>query len=252
MPHDPINDLYEPQHFQEQESVVRYIERQYSELMNRVAPILASGANNKTIERRINTLLREMAGRIEIRVETGIQRSWQISNEKTFAYLDKRLKGTDLPKGLTAVWYDPNEKAMRQFAQRTTDGLKLSDRVWNTVKEVNKTVEAIQAQGIEKGEGAVKIARRLRKELKNPTTQEAPGIGVYKSPVKNTERLARTENNMAYRTADHEAWKGNEIILGYEINLSATQSTKVKARCEICRGLAGKYPVDFKWSGWHP
>src|SRR5690606_32941448 len=69
-------------------------------------------------------------------------------------------------------------------------------------------------------------------------------------PVKNSERLTRTEINRAYRTADQVAWENNPMILGYEIRLSA--SNKAHIRCELCRTLAGKYPASFQWAGWHP
>lgn len=252
MTYPEITDEYERYLIAEQERTVRYIERQYTELMGRVAPILASTSSREVQELRINALLEEYYTKINGRVIKGVQQSWQISNEKTVAYLDKRLKGVDIPENVTKVWYDPNEKALRQFTDRKQRGMTLSSRVWNTLEGVNKTIEAIQAEGISKGEGSAKIARRLREELRNPTLTEAPGKGVYRSPLANTTRLTRTETNRAYRMADHYAWLNNPTILGYEIKLSATQSKKVKARCELCVQMQGKYPVDFVWAGWHP
>jgi hypothetical protein len=73
-----------------------------------------------------------------------------------------------------------------------------------------------------------------------------PGQGVYRSSYKNAMRLSRTEINMAYHTADYETWKDNKLVLGYEIILSNNHIP------DICDELAGKYPTDFKFVGWHP
>lgn len=247
-----ISDEYERELVYEQERLERYIGRQYNEIINRVAPILASNATKAARERQINAALQEAYESINGRIQKGISNAWELSNEKNTVFLDKRLKGRDIPDNVRAVWYDPNEKALENFTKRTRKGLTLSDRVWNTVEGFNRTVEAIQAEGIAKGEGATKIAKRLREELRNPKGTDSPGQGVYKSAKKNTERLARTETNRSYRRSDIEGWNNSPQFLGFRIQLSATQSKKVKARCELCVKLQGVYPLDFVWDGWHP
>lgn len=55
----------------------------------------------------------------------------------------------------------------------------------------------------------------------------------------------------AYR----EQWKQIDFVVGYEIKLSGNHNCKgVPAGrfSDICDTLAGKYPTDFKWTGWHP
>ena len=59
--------------------------------------------------------------------------------------------------------------------------------------------------------------------------------------------MARTETNIAYRTADFERWGQLDFIIGYEIKLSNNHPCH-----DICDELAGKYPKTFKWTGWHP
>lgn len=73
------------------------------------------------------------------------------------------------------------------------------------------------------------------------------GRGVYRSSYRNAQRLARTETNIAYRTADFERWDQLDFIIGYEIKVS-----KNHPHYDICDELAGKYPKTFKWTGWHP
>lgn len=73
------------------------------------------------------------------------------------------------------------------------------------------------------------------------------GAGVYKSSAKNAMRVARTETNIAYRHADHERWQGMDFVLGQHIELSRSHPKK-----DICDKLAGDYPKDFMFEGWHP
>ena len=74
-----------------------------------------------------------------------------------------------------------------------------------------------------------------------------PGTGVYRSSYRNAQRLARTETNIAYRTADYERWQKEDFITGIEIKLSNNHPVT-----DICDNLKGIYPKNFKWTGWHP
>lgn len=74
-----------------------------------------------------------------------------------------------------------------------------------------------------------------------------PGQGVYRSSYRNAQRLARSETNIAYRTADYERWAQLDFVVGVEIKLSNNHPEP-----DICDALKGIYPKDFKWTGWHP
>lgn len=82
------------------------------------------------------------------------------------------------------------------------------------------------------------------------------GRGVYRSSYKNAMRLARTETNMAYRSAEQDRWRRMDFILGYRVVMSDNHPEH-----DICdylsakRGETGKkgtYPKDFVFKGWHP
>lgn len=74
-----------------------------------------------------------------------------------------------------------------------------------------------------------------------------PGQGVYRSSYRNAQRLARSETNIAYRSADFERWQQLDFVVGVEIKLSNNHP-----ELDICDQLKGIYPKDFKWTGWHP
>lgn len=79
-----------------------------------------------------------------------------------------------------------------------------------------------------------------------PGKSYKPGTGVYRSSYRNAQRLARTETNIAYRTADFERFQNLDFVTGVEIKLSNNHP-----RIDICDDLAGRYPKTFKWTGWH-
>ena len=107
---------------------------------------------------------------------------------------------------------------------------------------------------------------------KNSYRSNWSGPGVYKSSYKNAMRLARTEINMAYRTAEQERWKQFDFVVGYEVHTTqnGTHDFGVKSeedykyrparlqdlgkihKPDICDQLEGKYPKDFVFTGWHP
>lgn len=73
------------------------------------------------------------------------------------------------------------------------------------------------------------------------------GTGNYKSSARNAMRVTRTETNMAYRESDQTRWQQMDFVMGVHIELSRSHPKK-----DICDKLAGDYPKDFKFEGWHP
>lgn len=76
---------------------------------------------------------------------------------------------------------------------------------------------------------------------------EWTGSGYYKSSAQNAMRVARTETNIAYRRADQQRWSQMDFVLGQRVNLSRSHPKK-----DICDKLAGDYPKEFVFDGWHP
>ena len=164
----------------------------------------------------------------------------------------------------------------KAFLGRKEKGLGLSDRVWRYTTEFKNEIELGLDVGIRNGSDAAKMARELNTFLQNPDklfrrvrdehgmlklSKAAkgfhPGQGVYRSSYKNARRLAATETNMAYRTADYERWQQMDFVVGIEIHLSNNHTClgrdgKPHPFTDICDELQGVYPKDFKFTGWHP
>ena len=79
-----------------------------------------------------------------------------------------------------------------------------------------------------------------------------PGQGVYRSSYKNALRLAATETNIAYRTADYLRIQQLDFVVGIQVKLSNNHTLNGRPFFDICDELAGMYPKDFKFVGWHP
>ena len=82
---------------------------------------------------------------------------------------------------------------------------------------------------------------------KDSYRDEWTGPGYYKSSAQNAMRVARTETNIAYRRADNERWQQMDFVLGQRVSLSRSHP-----KTDICDKLAGDYPPDFVFDGWHP
>lgn len=113
-----------------------------------------------------------------------------------------------------------------------------------------------------------RLFRRVRNQFGELTPSKAArayhtGQGVYRSSYQNALRMTRTEINGAYREADHLRWQSLDFIVGIEVKTSKSHAAwlakfwyprfrKGRAPLEICDAMAGKYPKDFKFIGWHP
>ena len=214
----------------------------------------------------INRELRRLAEEMNAGIVTGMHNEWTLSNNKNDAILDTLLKGRALPAALEDKYRNRNIEGLKAFIARTTDGMGLSDRIWQTVKGHSTVIEKHMALGILDGTPASKLAGEMKEYLNQPdrlfrrvrdnegvlrlsraAKMYTPGRGQYRSAYKNALRMTRTETNMAYQKADSLRWQEMDFVLGIEVRRSA-----VEYDCDICEENAGKYPKDFEFLAWHP
>lgn len=158
------------------------------------------------------------------------------------------------------------------FVNEKRGGFTISDRVWRAGAATKKEMEVIIQNAIKEGLSADDIAGKLKSYLNEPdklfrrvknkdtgklewseaALKYKPGRGVYRSAYKNAMRLARTEVNMAYRTAQWEQFKDDPTVIGFEVKLSNNHTLNGEPFRDICDELEGKYPKTFKFTGWHP
>lgn len=232
---------------------------------------------NKSVEK----LIRQMGAGLQANVDQGDEDAWTLSNAKNDAMVDYLAAhySKDLPKKVLEEWKHPHLEALDEFMKRRDAGMSLSNGgseasklrgVWN-LDQFKQELELALEMGIGQGKSAAELSRDVRQYLKYPDklfrrvrgkngnlrlSKAAkafhPGRGVYRSSYKNALRLTATENNIAYRTCDHKRWNALPFVLGQEIRTSNNHTSGGVRIVDICDELAGKYPVEFKFTGWHP
>lgn len=224
------------------------------------------------LQKAIDILQAQMATRLQKTVVDGVNAEWALSNNKNDALVDSVLPESSRK----ARYYRTNNEARDAFIARKEGGMNLSDRVWHYTDQFKQEIEMGIDCGLRDGLDADAMSRQLKQYLQHPdklyrrvrdehgvlqlskaAAAYHPGQGVYRSSYKNARRLAATETNIAYRTADHERWQQLDFIVGIEIHLSNNHTCldrkgKPKPFYDICDELKGEYPKDFKFTGWHP
>ncbi len=227
-----------------------------------------SFADYPITQQRVQSLLSRLANGVETAIANGIQAEWTLANNKNSA-LSRRVFGDNVGRLTQAQYrryFSTNDDARQAFLQRKEQGLNLSERVWRYAQGFKNDIELGLDVGIRNGLDAPAMSRELKQFLQHPdmlfrrvrdehgdlvlskrASDFHPGQGVYRSSYKNARRLAATETNMAYRTADYERIQQLDFVVGIEVCLSNNHPIH-----DICDDLCGRYPKDFKFTGWHP
>ena len=224
-------------------------------------------------KRRVSQMMDSLKQGIEGIIKGGIVAEWKLANNKHDDLVAQVFedKAKRLPEDLKKRYLSNNDDALAAFLQRKVAGLNLSEKVWKYAEQFKAEIEMGLDVGIRSGLDAGELARSLQGFLREPTqlfrrvrdqhgvlqlSKRAaayhPGQGVYRSSHKNARRLAVTETNIAYRTADHLRIQQLDFVVGIEIHLSGNHTLNGKPFLCMCDSLVGKYPKDFRFVGWHP
>src|SRR6476661_1500173 len=121
-----INDKYEKKHIANLNRNLRAIEEIYSKAVEQAArlasnQVLPSGVFSldkiPVVNNRINQLLMQFNTDVSLSVMNGIVGEWDLANQKNDIIIDRRLARTRLANSdLKATLYDPNESALKEFA----------------------------------------------------------------------------------------------------------------------------------------
>lgn len=245
--------------------------------------------DNMRIQKKVEALLRQLHSTTTTAIKKGITLEWEKANDACDKLISSCFGKEVLSSPEFSAWNNRNMAAMNAFTNRTENGLNLSKRIWQSVQQLRDEMEIAMTVAIGEGDSAQSISRKVRQYLNDPDLmfrrfrfkkgedeQGKPiygrkwkkrikdektgkyrwidydrsdyktGSGVYKSSAKNAMRVARSETNIAYRRADNERWQQMDFVLGQRIQLSKNHPKK-----DICDKLAGDYPKDFVFDGWH-
>nr|UWF86649.1 MAG: minor capsid protein 2 [Bacteriophage sp.] len=281
----PKQNKYDKEHMENLSAYEQEVDRLYRQIIQQAATIgiSISGDFNPdkpfsfddypTIKKRVEKLLSALQSGLSAVILNGIDAEWTLANNKN-SELSRMVFGDNIGR-LTEEQYrryfSTNDNARIAFKERKENGLNLSDRVWRYTNQFKDEIELALDLGIRSGLSADEMTQDLRDYLRYPDklfrrvrdehgqlqlSKRAaafhPGQGVYRSSYKNARRLAATETNMAYMTADYERWQQLDFVVGIEIRLSNNHTLNGEPFVDICDELKGRYPKDFKFTGWHP
>ncbi len=210
-------------------------------------------------KKQIGDIQAQFAGDIYSVIYRGTTEEWKNSNEVQDLMANKVLKAynAQVDKEKYKVLYQVNSDALKAFQNRKDKGFNVSAKLWQQSTIYKQELESAISCAIQKGTSAITLSKQISKYLLDfPLLQKD-----YKDRYGSAEhlmdceyrsiRLARSEINMAYRMAENERWKQMDFVVGYEIKLSSSHHHRMP-HGDICDRLAGKYPKDFVWTGWHP
>lgn len=208
---------------------------------------------------RVSKLQNRFVSDMQSLIYSGISNEWKESNIVQDLLANKVLKtyGAKIRRRDYTIYYQNNSEALNAFQKRKDNGMNISQKLWNQSKNYKEELEYAISSAIQKGTSAVTLSKRLSKylqdfdSLKNDYKEKYGKAVTCKDCEYRSIRLARSEINMAYRTAEQKRWEQMDFIVGYEIKLSHSHHSKMP-HGDICDELAGKYPKNFKWTGWHP
>ncbi len=210
--------------------------------------------------KRIRDLQERFVEDIGAVIYSGTSEEWKNSNEVQDLLANKVLQtyGATIGKEKYEILYQPNNDALKAFQQRKDKGFTISDKLWNQSTLYKQELEEAISCAIQKGTSAIILSKQISKYLLDfPQLQKDYKERFGKaSRAMDCEyrsiRLAASEINMAYRQAENLRWQQMDFVVGYEIKLSNNHTCNGKPFQDICDILAGKYPKDFQWTGWHP
>lgn len=246
-------------------------------------------AQTEKLRAEVERALRQLHSVATTAIQQGIEVEWNTANDECDRIVQSVFGKKALNNPEFGAWLKRNNSAMRAFIARSDAGMNLSDRVWQSTRQLRDEMEIAITCAIGDGTSAATMSRHIRQYLndpdlmfrrfryKDPETGEWrrkwkkriidpetgkvtwidydkgkyedqwTGRGYYKSAAQNAMRVARTETNIAYRRADNARWQQMDFVLGQRVQMS-----KNHPRPDICDKLAGDYPKDFVFDGWHP
>ena len=273
----PGLSFYDKQHIQKVAAQQAVIANIFNQFILSVSPYLRkwsdAGKNNvwisnQGIESAVDRELLNLESMLYANISAFQKDGWERAERKNDDFISLFIKGMSISSATKDGMFTHSLSAFEALKNDIdSNGLKLSDRVWNITQQTKSQLEFYLDSGVVAGRNSNGISsdirqilqnpqkrfRRIRNEkgelvLSQPMKDYHPGQGVYRSAYKNALRTSVTTTNTAYRSADYERWSKQDFILGIEIQRSANN----RGPCKICDAMVGKYPKTFKFTGFHP
>ena len=235
---------------------------------------LAPGASDLTrnhlraLEKSLTREAENVRRALEGRLRSDLQQAAGLGGRPLQSHMTSCLQAAGLSLDMLRVqrgFGDVNTAAVEAIWARTRNGMKLSDRIWQTSDNARDNIRSIILDGVARGRDSAQVARDLEQYVKRGAATMAgdyPGmmarIGkrVPKDLCYEAFRLARSEMSMAFMEGVYAAGKVNPAYKGVRWLLSGSHPVP-----DICDDLAsadlyglgsGGYPAGDEPPYPHP
>ena len=221
-------------------------------------------ALEKSLTREAENIRRALEGRLR----SDLQQATGLGGRSLQAHMTSCLQSAGLRLDMVRVqrgFGDVNTAAVEAIWARTRNGMKLSDRIWQTSDNARDNMRSIILDGVARGRDSVQVARDLEQYVKHGAATMAgdyPGMmaRIGKRAPKDlcyeAFRLARSEMSMAFMEGTYAAGRVNPAYKGVRWLLSGSHPVP-----DICDDLAsadlyglgpGGYPAGDEPPYPHP
>lgn len=262
--------------------------------LNKTMPKLDEGAmfsfdgESKKKQQEVERLLRQLHSATTAAIKQGITLEWDKANEECDKLVSSAFGKAFLSSSMFSAWTQRNESAMQAFINRSEKGLNLSDRVWQSVRQLRDEMEVAITVGIGEGQSAASMSRKVRQYLNDPDLmfrrfRYKDESGEWRLKWK---KRIKDEKTGKYKWIDYDKgsyqddWTGKGYyksaaqnamrVTRTETNIAyrradnerwaqmdfvlgqRVQLSRSHPRKDICDKLQGDYPKEFVFDGWHP
>lgn len=145
----------------------------------------------------------------------------------------------------SAKWKKIVDGIYQDVAKSSLRGLNMSERIWDLTNRAEQDLKRRVAADIAAGKSPREIADGITKDIFVQGVDDGfiGGAGVYKSPLKNADRLARTELSRAYTKAQTSWAQDKSWLEGLRVTLSDAHDKE-----DVCDQYAGDVysPDEFE------
>lgn len=222
--------------------------------------------------KQVERIFAELHRSIRTILSRQIDKSWTAGEARQSVLASEHVQMSEEERKLINA---SNLKALEAFKERKVNGLNLSQRVWQHLGQTKAQMELMLSRVLKEMTDRNSASHLFRKYLADPDGMYAyiaqgvspeetkramlayrPGVGVYRDPITNVQRMLKTEITRANRTAEWEQMQRNPYVISFEVRRSGRKirraGTASTIECPLCDKLVGVYPKTFRFTTWHP
>ena len=142
--------------------------------LNKSMPTLDEGVmfsfddQSMKVQKQVEELLRQLHSVATMAIKKGITLEWEQANIECDKLVQSCFGKKVLSSPEFAAWTQRNENSRDAFIARSDNGLNLSDRVWQSVRQLRDEMEVAMTVAIGEGDSAASMSRKVREYLNEP------------------------------------------------------------------------------------